>query len=488
MLYLPRTGHMWDPSIVYHDGVYYLFSMYCRDGQECVNVWCASSTDGVHFTDFGIVIEDQPVPVWKMFVNRYHDAFIMNHGSFSGVPGHGNDTLRFFQSQDLVNWRYCGTGCDLHPDPRWYCEQERFDHMYTLEYNAKWYGYVVATPIPGGVSSGCGLMESVDGLHWKPLPPPVIEWGDVPPTNFEVGGCEQVEGKFYLIGGTAGYCGNAGYSVYTFEAEHPVGPFRPCMPRYRLCGSSRADDFSGVQWLASFGRGAHDEILLTNYMTAQSSDSVNFIGTRQKVWLLPIKKAVRGPKQELAMGYWPNNELLKGKRLSELSGKVELNAADGKLPGLSDQKGNRHVVQWWTDCPENGLVVEGRVRVSGGKRLNAARFGFLLGNEKQSTLLSLPVEDERFANAEIRRIENLAFEQSRLLDELDMYCAGVHSFTKDREHFFRLFCRKGMFELYVDELLVQSYVMDDQASVQCGFYLLNGQAWIDHLGAYEMTL
>lgn len=49
--------------------------------------------------------------------------------------------------------------------------------------------------------------------------------------------------------------------------------------------------------------------------------------------------------------------------------------------------------------------------------------------------------------------------QSRLLDELDMYCAGVHSFTKDREHFFRLFCRKGMFELYVDELLVQSYVI-----------------------------
>lgn len=74
----------------------------------------------------------------------------------------------------------------------------------------------------------------------------------------------------------------------------------------------------------------------------------------------------------------------------ELSGKVELNAADGKLPGLSDQKGNRHVVQWWTDCPENGLVVEGRVRVSGGKRLNAARFGFLLGNEKQSTAAFTP--------------------------------------------------------------------------------------------------
>lgn len=488
MLYLPPKGHMWDTSIVYWQGIYYLFSMYCRDHEECVNVWCATSEDGVHFTDEGTVIADQPVPVWKMFVNRYRDQFVMNHGSFSGAPGHGNDTLRFFTSQDLLHWQYCGVEHDCHPDPRWYCEEERFDHMYTLEYNKKWYGYVVATPRLGGAFSGCGLMESADGVNWTPLPPPVIEWGDIPPTNFEVGGCERVGETFYLIGGTAGYCGNAGYSVYTFEADDPRGPFRPCLPHYRLCGSSRADRWSGVQWLASFGRGSGEEILLTNYMTAQTADTVNFIGTKQKVWLLPIKKAVQGPKKELAMGWWSANERMKGPVLEGVPETAALNAVTEDLAGLSDWKGNQHEISWWTECPKNGIMLECKAAVTKGIRLNPARLGFLMGDGRLCTLVSLPVEDERFASAEIRRVENMAFDRSVLLDEIGGRCAGSHTLTAGREHLFRLICRMGMFELYVDDLLVQSYVTDAPDKLQIGFYLCNGQAEIRGLRAWEIRL
>jgi len=45
---------MWDPSIIWHDGNYYTFMMYNKDGSDGLGAGhclLASSEDGVHYRD-----------------------------------------------------------------------------------------------------------------------------------------------------------------------------------------------------------------------------------------------------------------------------------------------------------------------------------------------------------------------------------------------------------------------------------------------------
>jgi hypothetical protein len=62
MIYRPEKGAMWDPSVIWHDGKYYAFMMYNKDGREGLKAkhcLLASSTDGVHWKDEGIVNEER---------------------------------------------------------------------------------------------------------------------------------------------------------------------------------------------------------------------------------------------------------------------------------------------------------------------------------------------------------------------------------------------------------------------------------------------
>lgn len=484
MLYAPEVGHMWDTSIVYYEGKYYLFSMFSYYGEECRHVWCAVSEDGVHFRDVGPVIRDQPVPVWKMFVHHFGDQFVMNHGSFSHKPGHGNDTLRFFTSGDLLNWSYAGEDTDMHPDERWYRTEERFDHMYTVRYNERYYGFVVATPLK---SAGCGMMVSDDGLQWTALPPPTIEWGDIPPINFEVGGVEEIEGRYYLIGGATSHFGSAGYSVYTFVADSPISPFRPCLPRYRLCGSSKADEWPGVQWLASFGRGEGDEVLITNYITAGYSPTRCFIGLNTYVWLLPIKKAVIDAQGCLNMGYWPTNDRLKGDPITLLEDAFyELSTArDGEESGFRIGNAYAHRYLPISNAGE-GIFLEGEVSVVSDGHMNPPRWGVLIGNQEEAMLLSLPATEERHGEAVLSRVCAEDFDRMIRLDVVTAQFAGRAHLVPGAWQRVKLLVRRGMFELYVDDLLVQSCTCADDAMI--GWFILNGTARLRDIRAYKMTL
>ena len=62
MIYHPDRGAMWDPSILWHDGRYYAFMMYNRDGVnggEARHCLLAVSEDGVHWHDEAVVIEER---------------------------------------------------------------------------------------------------------------------------------------------------------------------------------------------------------------------------------------------------------------------------------------------------------------------------------------------------------------------------------------------------------------------------------------------
>ena len=84
MIYRPSVGRFKDGFILWHEGQFYLFSMYTpSDEANFRNVWLATSNDGVHWEDVGPVIKDAPFHIWAMAVHRVGDKFIMNHGSFT---------------------------------------------------------------------------------------------------------------------------------------------------------------------------------------------------------------------------------------------------------------------------------------------------------------------------------------------------------------------------------------------------------------------
>ena len=156
MIYKPENGCMWDPSVLYHDGYYYMVSMYKQDADKKDNfMWMAKSEDGVHWESIGPVLEDT-CGVCKMYIYEADDKVVINFGSFSDPGRCNNDTLRFYVSQDMVNWRFVG---ENHPDAKWYKTTGRWDHMYVYKENNVYYGYPVATPLPE-LCSAWGLCKA----------------------------------------------------------------------------------------------------------------------------------------------------------------------------------------------------------------------------------------------------------------------------------------------------------------------------------------
>jgi len=147
LLYCAPEGTTKDNCVIEHDGTFYLFTMYRRERQRADiidqwrHVWCATSTDGVHWKDVGPVIEDAPFSIWAMKVWKAGDRFIMDHGSFTDGK---QDVLKFWESPDLIHWTYLGPDYDVRrPDGK------RIDHMSVISQveNGKtiYYGYASAS-------------------------------------------------------------------------------------------------------------------------------------------------------------------------------------------------------------------------------------------------------------------------------------------------------------------------------------------------------
>lgn len=530
MFYKPGSGSMWDPSVIWHDGRYHMFCMHMDEGTASWNgMWLALSEDGVHWKDYGRVLEEE-LPVCKMFVYRQGDRFGMNMGSISGRTGYGNDTLRYFESEDLIHWKHL---YDNHPDPKWYDERERWDHMYVIPKNEErpedgYWGYVVATPA-GEAAGAWGMQESQDGVSWNPIEPPEILWGKLPPSReFEGGGCERIGDRYYYIGGGCPpYAGNFGYGVYTFTADNPAGPFKPDLEAFRLCGFSGLRGRVFVQTLAAFCRG-EKEILVSNSILAPAPDGAG----PDENWLLPLRKAVVDPEGHLRLGYWKQNDAIKGKQL-ELTkeefrllytGKEKAGAAQGEweaaeftlssdlILGMKTESLAQKVPLFDTQYQlfdshmvavldrgldiGKGIVLEGTFQASvhpeRGEvrarcwRPSAAGF-YLEENPGSGTAVMMEVGDPLSRKTHIGRIhcaEDFSFES---LDVTGPGCATVTGLDNGKKHAFRLFLRRNMFELYIDDLLVQTFFTAGMPSGRLGFVVQNAACILEDIRVWEMN-
>jgi hypothetical protein len=501
---------MWDPSIVYHDGRYFLFAMYTSEaGGDFDSMWCAVSDDGVHWEDVGAVITGQPFYVAKMFVRKLGDRFVMNHGSGSGEPGY-QDTLYFWESDDLITWRLFDENRALHPDPRWYRPEGRWDHMYMIpdEISGGYLGYCVGNPHAGIPYASCGLLQSDDGTHWQILPPPVVEWGEMlTPPWFEVGGCEREGGRYYLIGGTEIYGDRPGYTVNTLVSDHWNGPFRPDVEAYRLCAQTGYSDINAGQWLASFARGVDDELLITNYVTDNFEDVFELDTSRDgAVWFVPIKKAIIDDGH-LRMGYWTGNEVLKGDRV-EFGAVAPIHPTtpeplfghegdtvwvDSAVEGLENAiRTDEHAIVVM-EAPldlDRGVVIEGSITIDAPFKFRPTRAGFYFEQEESTgTYLLLEAGSPRWRATDIGLVElGPSSPRFDVRDTTSYGAATVTGITDKQPHRFRILYRRNMFELYIDDLLMQTFITTGVPTGRIGFIVQNARCTFDDLKIWQMSL
>lgn len=474
MIYHPESGAMWDPSILWHDGLYYAFMMYNRDGVnglEARHCLLAVSEDGAHWRDEAVVIEelqrDLDCKFFKCMVARCGERFIMNHGV---ARPEGQDTLRFYESSDLRNWTYLYS---TRPDPRWYGlppEGHRWDHMYMLpkveeDPAAGYWGYPVAIAKPGD-PRGVGMMQSADGRQWEPLPPAKVDWGDTPPVDLEWGGCERLGGRYYLIGG-GGYPGFKAYGMFTFVADDPRGPFRPVPGPLRLCGNSD----NHISWLAVWCRG-HGELLISNYASIAPGNLAP--------WLLPLRKPILDPDGSLHLTWWPGNEALKGQPIALSLGRsaLALDGPDGYSVTWLDERFN----------PDRGVILEGVLRVrAAGNSAETPAAGFALAEpDGQAMLALMGIGSPAACQTQIGRLN--ADGAFTLMDTSGPpHSATLTGLAPGREHSFRLLSRSGLFEFYLDDRLVQTFFYTPGPG-RAGFALRHAHADITTLRAWEMSL
>ncbi len=481
LLYRAPEGTLKDNCVVWNDGTFYLFTMYRREQQiadlrhQWCNVWLATSTDGVHWKDVGPVIKDAPFVIYAMRVWKVGDRYLMNHGSYTGDK---QDVLRLWESPDLVHWTWLGPEFDVRrPDG------QRIDHMDVISENeggkTVYYGYAVG-----------GMLRSDDGVKWA--------WtGEFPFTDNlnvrvvqEPGGCQRIGGKYYLLVGGF-YPGSFQYAVATFISDKPTGPFSPDYPAFRLNGYSGRNV---VALWAGYCR-LPNETLLTNYML----DPGGLFW-----WHAPLKSAVVDGAGHLHMGYWKGNEALKGTELPLDPRRIRPAEPDlnGDVDASQDQitlkahplpsprwitPGNPNIALTLLDTTfdgDRGFVVEGSMKVTAIDGLVFPGVGICLEEKDKAATAVLFETWGQTEIGKLRRTEPLRFESA---DQTAFGCATVAGIPPGETCRFRLLFRKNIFEMYLNDLLVQTYSAE-QFTGRVGFVVQDGVAVISGLKAWEMNL
>ena len=492
-IYRPAQGAMWDPSVIWHKDRYYAFMMYNKDGDsglegilQANHCFLATSKDGVHWQDYGIVLDEEDNhSFFKPVIANFGDYFIMNHGVFRRRgEERTQDMLRFYESKNLYDWHYLYSST---PDTLWYRippKHARWDHMYMLpkeEGNprAGYWGYVVSVIKPGVLPSGVGMMESIDGRKWTVLEPAPIEWPDglTPPPGenyFEWGGCERIGGKYYLIGGygSGGYLGSW-YSMYTFVADNPRGPFRPDVDAFRLSGTTSEN----IAWLAAWVRG-ENELLISNYASMSPGD--------WSPWMLPLRKPVVDDNGHLRLSWWEGNNALKGKSI-KLSKKSFVISDNKKQAGFNSV----YITEF---NPQTGILLEGTVRAKHivtdkqGENITAEAGIILQENSSQAVAILLGIGTSQDRETRIGRLtmKTDSLPEFDVLDITGKWSATVTGIEDGKEHSFRLVSRLGLFELYVDDLLVQTYYYKFGTG-RVGFVVDAAKATFTNIKAWELS-
>ena len=298
MFYHPRsraTGRMWDTWLYFQQGTYYLYYLAnCSTSWD--NISLATSSDGVHWIEHGVVLGKRPDAVWMGTGSTWKSPefdkqakFYLNFSEWRG----NQQTIFFAESPDLMHWQRLDDRYEFKPAPQWYNVNEgnnsRWDCIYTIPREAGGlYGYWTATP-QATTEGRFGFGETTDGITWRALPPPHVRDVDVG----EVGAIERIGNRYYMMFGTGGI-------MITLVADRPEGPFVPATKNLRL--------LSGHTYFARFFP-SPDGLLVNHHSIARNG----------VVYCAPLKATLVDADGTLRLAWWTGNEKLKHEPVPGLS-------------------------------------------------------------------------------------------------------------------------------------------------------------------------
>lgn len=289
MFYRPKhseTGEMWDTWLYWHEGTFYLYYL-ARSGDQWDNISMATSTDGVNWTESGPILRKGDGVTWMGTGSTWESPspsapgkFQMNFSEWKGP----RQTIFFATSDDLVHWQRLGGECEFVQDERWYEPRGRWDCIWTLPRpDGGFYGYWTASP-KTETGGRFGFGQSTDGVTWEALPPPKVHGVG----EGEVGAIEKMDGRYYMMFGSNG-------RMTTLVAEKPDGPFHVAAKNQTL--------LAGHTYFSRFFPSPHG--LLANHHSI-ARDGHIYTGL--------LKRATLDVEGTLRLCWWRENDGLKRQR------------------------------------------------------------------------------------------------------------------------------------------------------------------------------
>ena len=432
----------WDNWCYCHNGTYYLYYLSWSPGE---GFGVATSTDGVHWDDRGWAIRasERMVDylgtgaVWKSPDFDKSGKFLCNYSEWRKEKGTGKKTGKYpFRlvegsgALDQVRRRSHVSG------GRPLLRQKGALGLH-LRYAWNGGGYWAAWTATGKPGTGrdgtVGVGFSEDGLRWTALPAP-----QVIPGVGESGAFWKFGDKIHAMFGTAG-------GMYAYTAEQVVGPYRRTAKNALLLEG-------GDAYFSRFFPLPDGKVLVNHQ---EISDWGCYVA--------PLKLAAVDSQGVMRWKYWPGNDAMKGERV-----KVE----------IQEESSAATVVTEPLDFFK-GFVAEGVLRLPATKGNRPA--GLFLWPTGRGGHAVKAYHD---GQVEMGQLDFLGkgWRRERGVNREYPFGATVS---------FRLLCRRGMLEFYLDDQFMECYHMKGAGgSRKLRFGLLGKpeKSSLDNLKVWAMSL
>ena len=392
-------------------------------------------------------------------------------------------TIFFAESTDLINWNKLGDDYAFNIDDRWY--RKGGSEIDTKNQNGRWdcittiprpeggrYGYWTADLQPSIAQFGFGFGVTEDGIKWKALEPPKIDWEShqysKPKWSMEIIGIEKI-GKYYygiIHIGEAANC--------TFMSTEPQGPFWPAKKNFFLLAGSCTN-------CVRFYQTPDGPLLYYNCWDQHFKES----------YFAPLKKPVIDSEGILRLGWWDGNNKLKDKEM-EIKVAVDPETANDSKITMLDNKFDT----------DSGIILEGKLDFSGCDIFKNNKVDILSDEDKDSlknesanllkdgNLTGIYIEyGDNVGTAFLIDAKGISKYGSVKSNGSGFSCGGYinRETTFNSPVRFRLLLKEALLELYLDDILIQAHTMLKTATGKIGIITNKNKVILKGLRVWEST-
>jgi len=446
---------------------------------NCVGM--ATSKDGVFWEEYGIALTKSEKStswmgsgsIWPSENYKKDKKFIMNYSEWRP-----EQTIFFAESKDLIKWEKLSDDHAFRIDERWYTKEPIW---YSGDSSGRWdcittiprpeggrYGYWTADPKPSIAQFGFGFGVTEDGIRWKALEPPKIDWEShqysKPKFSMEIIGIGRIGNYYYALI----HIGE--FANCLFMSTEPQGPFWPAKKNFFLLAGSCTNCVRFYQ--TSDGPLLHYTAWDRHY---------------KKCYFPPLKKPVIDSEGILRLGWWDGNNKLKNKEIKVMAKKEITNGL--KITMLDNR--------FDTD---SGIILEGSIDLGNCDVFKNDKVDILsdegkdtLKNEsanllKNSKLSGIYIEcEECQGTVFLIDAKGVVKYGSVKSDSSCFRCEGhVNREIKFRSPLkFRLLLKEDLLEFYLNDILIQAHTMFKIATGKIGIITNKNKEILKDLKAWK---